>query len=115
MISTSYASAIITAHVCMLCFLRAKLRRLGLVDQLQSAVNSIYVQFSVFVGVYVCIVAFNILQLALNERLEYGSRVGLSVLNMMIKEFSFQIPIIYILYVHSTTLQKDIKEKDNGV
>ena len=73
---------------------------------MQSATNSIQVQFGVFVGVYTLIVAFNILQLAVIDKIADSARIGLCLLSLLVKDFCFQIPIVYILYVHSTTLQK---------
>ena len=104
-ITTSFAISTTLIQIVILCYLRAKLTKLNCHKHLLSAINTIYAQSGVFIGVYAIIVAFNVLRLVTKDSTEVNFVIGLSILNLVIKEFCFQIPIIYNMYLHLSTLE----------
>ena len=114
LISTSFASFIMLIEVVILIFMKCKTNRLGCFKLLQSTINNIYAQFGVFVGVYFVIIAFNSLKMITKKMVDNKDEIGLGILNLTIKHFFFQIPIIYIIYAHQISLSKDSKQDDES-
>ena len=99
-ISTGFATLVMIVQIVILIVLRIKTSRLGCFKLLQSTINSIYAQFGVFVAVYFIIILFNGVRLLTKDNTDSDFKFGLAVLNIIIKQFLFQIPIIYIIFVH---------------
>ena len=113
MFSAGFATFVLLSELVILIFMKIKTSRLGCFKLLQSTINSIYAQFGVFVAVYFLIIVFYITRLLTKDKFDKREEIGFGILNIVIKQFFFSIPIIHIVYAHQTSLSKEIVEGDS--
>ena len=51
-------------------------------------------------AVYFLIIVFHTVRILLKDKFDEREEIGMSILNIIIKQFFFSIPIIHIVYAH---------------